>query len=228
MANETNTTTPKFKKEILVTPKGTAEPYCYLGKPDYGSEQFKQPRGLYKVALTIPTNESQEMVDKIVAAHKQDYKLRLKEYNENPPRPIKGKKVLEPYVGNLPFTDNGDGTTTFSFKSYASYIDKKGEQKDIILPIVDKRGKLIQGERPAISGGSILRLKYSIFPYGWSHVAGASVKLVLEAVMLIKLVEYSAAAAAEQGWGDLEDDDDEYGEGTPATAVDTDDDDEDF
>ena len=191
------------KRKVFTSARGVAEPYCYLAKPDFGSGDFKNERGVYKVSLTVSNDDPrcQKMIDEIVEAHETDYAARLEEYEANPPKVVKGKKPLKPYVGDMPFMDNEDGTTTFHFKCYGSYTDKKtGENKPIDLAIVDSKGKRIRGERPAISGGSELKIKYTLFPYGWSAVAGASVKLQLDSVMLIKLVEFGGGG--EDEWAD--------------------------
>ncbi|NBK20427.1 MAG: single-stranded DNA-binding protein [Spirochaetia bacterium] len=194
-------------KKTLISARGVAEPYCYLQKPDYGQGDFKNERGVYKVALTISNDDPrcQAMIDEIVACHEADYAARLEEYEANPPKVVKGKKPLKPYVGDMPFMDNEDGTTTFTFKSYGSFQDKKtGETIKRILPVVDGRGKRLPA-CPAISGGSEMKLKYTLFPYGWSAVAGASVKLQLDSVMLLKLVEFGAGG--DDDWGDETEDD---------------------
>lgn len=196
-------TTSKSKSKSFISAKGIAEPYCYLAAPDYGSGQFKNDRGVYKVSLTVHSNDPKckQMKAEIIKAHEEDYAQRIQEFKDNPPKVAKGKKVLQPYVGDMPFTDNDDATTTFNFKCYASFIDKKtNEVKEINVPIVDSQGKVIKGKRPAISGGSELKIMYNIMPYGWSQVAGASVKLQLVSVMLINLVEYSGDATS--GWAD--------------------------
>lgn len=196
-------TTSKPKSKSFISAKGIAEPYCYLAAPDYGSGQFKNDRGVYKVSLTVQSNDPKckQMKEEIIKAHEEDYAERLEDFKANPPKVAKGKKVLQPYVGDMPFFDNEDGTTTFNFKCYASFIDKKTDEvKQINVPIVDSQGKVINGKRPAISGGSELKIMYNIMPYGWSQVAGASVKLQLVSVMLINLVEYSGDATS--GWAD--------------------------
>lgn len=198
------------KRKVLISALGVAEPYCYLQKPDYGHGDFKNERGTYKVSLTISNDDPrcQQMIDEIVEAHEVDYAARLEEYEANPPKVVKGKKPLKPYVGDMPFIDNEDGTTTFNFKCYDNFTDKKtGENRPIELKVVDSRGKRIH-EVPAISGGSELKIRYSLFPYGWSAVAGASVKLQLEGVMLVKLVEFGGG---DDDWGDeVVDDEDGY------------------
>lgn len=191
------------KRKVLFSALGVAAPYCYLQKPDFGHGDFKSDRGVYKVVLTCDTDHprTQAMINEIVAAHEADYEERLAEYKANPPKAKPGKKPLKPYVGDMPFVDNEDGTTSFTFKCYASYTDKKtNEVKPIEPAIVDSQGKRIRGDRPAISGGSELKIKYTLFPYGWSAIAGASVKLQLDSVMLVKLVEYAGGEDSE--WAD--------------------------
>jgi len=188
------------RKEILTTPKGIAEPYCSIQKPDYGNPEkgFGNPRGEWKVNLTVPSKDAQPLIDKIVATHEANYKALVAEFRKNPPTPQRGKKVLEPYEGDLPFFENEDGTVTFKIKGYASYIDKTSqESKPLPLKVVDAKGKRIDNV-PAISGGSELKVKFSLFPYGWTNVAGASVKLQIDSVMLITLKEY----AGDDNWGD--------------------------
>jgi hypothetical protein len=100
-----------------------------------------------------------------------------------------GRKLLGPYEGGMPFFENEDHSVTFKFKAYASYPDKDTLQPQALpLDVVDSRGRRID-KVPAIAGGSVLKVRFSIFPYGWTNVAGASVKLNLDSVMLIKLVE---------------------------------------
>lgn len=187
------------KKKILTSALGTAEPYAYIAKPDFGQGSFKNERGVYKVQLTIPNAKCQGMIDAIVKCHEENYAARVEEYEANPPAVQRGKKPLQPYEGDMPFFDNGDGTTTFSFKCYGSFTDKKtGENKPINLVVVDSKGKKIK-DVPIIGGGSKLKVKFSLVPYGWSKVAGASVKLQLESVMLVELATFGGA---EDDWGD--------------------------
>lgn len=178
------------KRKIYTSALGTAEPYAYIAKPDYGQGSFKNERGVYKVSLTIPNDKCQGMIDAIVAAHEENYAALVAEYEENPPRVAKGKKPLKPYEGDMPFFDNEDGTTTFSFKCYGSFQDKKtGETKPIVLKVVDSKGKRIE-DVPIIGGGSKLKIKFSLIPYKWNTAVGASVKLQLESVMLVELATF--------------------------------------
>lgn len=187
------------KKKILTSALGTAEPYAYIAKPDFGQGSFKNERGVYKVSLTIPNAKCQGMIDAIVKCHEENYAARVEEFEANPPQVARGKKPLQPYEGDMPFFDNGDGTTTFNFKCYGSFTDKKtGENKPINLVVVDSKGKKIQ-DVPIIGGGSKLKVKFSMVPYGWSKVAGASVKLQLESVMLVELATFGSGG---DDWAD--------------------------
>lgn len=180
------------------TPRGTAEPYCAIQKPDYGNPEkgFGNPRGVYKVDLTVPSKDAQALINKINKLHEANYAEICEKFEAERPELLKklarGKKLLEPYEGNMPYFINDDGTVTFKFSSYASYVDKKTEElKPLVLKVVDSKGKRINNV-PAISGGSELKARFSMFAYGFSAVAGASVKLQLDSVMLIRLVELEA------------------------------------
>lgn len=194
------------KKEFFFTPRGKAEPYCSLQKPDYGNPEkgFGNPRGVYKVNLTMSSRDAQPMIDRIVKAHEANWAEIQDAWANGGEAAAKaklqrGKKLLEPYEGDLPFFVNDDGTVTFKFSGYASYIDKNtNESKDIVLKVVDAKGKRIDAV-PAISGGSELKVRYSQFAYTFGAVVGASVKLQLDSVMLLKLVEYAAGG---DDWAD--------------------------
>lgn len=187
------------KKEYFFTPVGTVEPYCYIAKPDFGTGSFASERGKYKVNLTVPSDKAQALIDKIVKLYESDYAKRLAEHKKNPPQVARGKKPLTPYQGDLPFFENDDGTVTFKFQAYDRY-ERDGEVIMLPLKVVDAKGKRIE-KVPNISGGSEGKVRFSMFAYGWSSVAGASVKLQLDSFMLTKLVEYAAGG---DDWGGQE------------------------
>lgn len=190
-----------LKKAFYITPQGVAEAGCAIQKPDYGDHEygFGNPRGAYRVNLIIPSRAARPLIKQIVEVHEANYRALVAKFKKSPPSTYSGKKVLEPYEGDMPFYESGDGTVTFKFKRYASYIDKSTqESKSLPLEFVDSRGTSIVNV-PAIAGGSELKVKFSMFPYGWSHVAGASVKLQLLGAMLVTLVE---PELNDGGWAD--------------------------
>lgn len=191
------------KKEYFFTPIGVVEPYCYIAKPDFGQGDFASERGKYKVNLTVPSDKAQPLIDKIVALYESDFAKRLAEHKKNPPQVARGKKPLTPYQGGLPFVENDDGTVTFKLSSYDRY-ERDGEVIMKPLKVVDSKGKAIP-KVPNISGGSEGKARFSMMAYGWTNVAGASVKLQLDSFMLTKLVEFGGgddawAEEAEEGY----------------------------
>lgn len=196
------------RNKIVTSGVGTVEPYAYLTKPDYGNEEkgFGNPRGVYKAKLTFNNDDPvcQRMVKDIVDTHEAHYAERVAEYNENPPQVQRGKKPLLPYEGDLPFIDNGDGTTTFNYSCYASYQDKKTkETRHINVMIVDSKGKKITGDAVPlfIGGGSKIRIKYKLVPYSWNPTVGASVKLQIDSFQLIEL---ATSGGGESEWDEVE------------------------
>lgn len=188
------------KKDFFFTPKGIAEPYCSIQKPDYGNPEkgFGNPRGVYKVNLTVPRKEAQSMINQIEKAHAANWAQIQEDWKNGGEAAAKaklqrGKTLLQPYEGQLPYFENDDGTVTFKFSGYASYQDKDKNTKEIVLKVVDAKGKRIDVV-PAISGGSELKVRYSLFAYTYGAVVGASVKLQLDSVMLITLREFASGS----------------------------------
>lgn len=191
------------KRQIFISAKGKAAPYCSIQKPDFGNDQFPQPRGEYKVKLIVPLKDAQADMKRITKLYDESYAEFLAEHKANPPKVAAGKKPVPVRQGDLPFFEDGEGNVIFNFKGYASYVDQKtGDKKEITLRVADSKGKNMTVV-PNISGGSTLKLRYSMFPYKWNTAVGASVKLQLEGVMLIDLVEFGAGG--DDDWGDAAD-----------------------
>jgi hypothetical protein len=187
------------KRQVFITAKGIAAPYAALQKPDFGTKEFPQPRGEYKVNLIVPLKEAKADMERITKLYDSSYAEFVAEHEANPPKVAAGKRPVPVRQGDLPFFDNGDGTVTFKFKCYASF-EKDGEKKEITIRVADSRGKTMSVV-PNISGGSTLKIRYSMFPYKWNTAVGASVKLQLEGAMLIDLVEFGGG---DDDWGDVE------------------------
>lgn len=182
--------------KTIISPRGVIAPYAYIQRPD---TKFND-RGVYKFVLTCKEEDCAQLMEDILKVHQENYALVCEEFAKNPPKAKPGKKVTKPYEGDMPFVDNEDGTVSFTFKSYASFKDKKtGEMVERKITVVDGKGKRLPVV-PAIAGGSEGKAKFSMVPYGFTAVAGASVKLQLDALMLLKLVEFGAGG--EGDWGD--------------------------
>ncbi|WCD55428.1 single-stranded DNA-binding protein [Pseudomonas phage phi 21A] len=185
------------KKVLFTTPLGIAAPYASLQKPDFGSADFPQPRGEYKVNLIVPKKDAAPLIAKLTKIADDSYAEMVAEHEANPPKVAPGKRPVPVRQGDMPWFEDGEGNVVFKFKCYASY-EKDGEKREINLKVADSRGKKMDVV-PNISGGSELKVRFSVFPYKWNTAVGASIKLQLDGVMLVKLVEFGGG---DDDWGD--------------------------
>lgn len=183
------------KPNVLVTPKATVFGWVSIVKPD----TKYNPEGDYKIRVRIPSDakglsEQLELIEKARA----DAKAAFAKEPKN-----KGKRIKE---ADLPFYEDDDGFVVMSFKSKASYIDKKTqERKNRVVPIFGGAGRLKPNEIPNFGEGSIVRVAFS--PSGFCNAAlGAGVSLRLESLKLIKPVEFTGGA----GSNPFGDDDEAY------------------
>ena len=89
------------KKLFIVTPLGTAAPYAALQKPDFGNEQYPQPRGEYKVNLMFPVAEAAPLIKRLQKMADDDYAARLKEHKANPPKVFRASARSEEHTSEL-------------------------------------------------------------------------------------------------------------------------------
>lgn len=180
---------------------GTVEPYAWLNKAD---TKFNE-RGEHKVNLTFPLSDERvrKMLNVLQKIHDDAYAAALADHEKNPPQVQRGKKPIEPREGDMPWVENGDGTVTLKFKCFASYL-KDGKSEPIVLRFYDTDGKLIR-DVPNIGSGSEIKVKFKVLPFKWNAATGASVKLQLESVLLVKLKEWTGeGTGGDGGWGDDE------------------------
>lgn len=177
---------------------GTVEPYAWLNKAD---TKFNE-RGEHKVNLTFPLSDERvrKMLNVLQKIHDDAYAAALADHEKNPPQVQRGKKPIEPREGDMPWIENGDGTVTLKFKCFASYL-KDGKSEPIVLRFYDTDGKLIR-DVPNIGSGSEIKVKFKVLPFKWNAATGASVKLQLESVLLVKLKEWTGdGTGGDGGWG---------------------------
>lgn len=190
------------KPKVFTTPVvGILEPYAWLNKADTKYNE----RGVHSCKLTFDLAEPrvQKMLDVLQKIHDDAYAEALAEHEANPPIVQRGKKPIEPREGDMPWVENGDGTVTMTFKSFASYI-KDGKMEEIALRFYDTDAKLIK-DVPNIGQGSGLKVKFKVLPFKWNAATGASIKLQLESILLVDLVEFGQGSGGDGGWGDDED-----------------------
>lgn len=183
------------KANVLVTPKAIVTGWVSILKPDtkYNAD------GDYKIKVRIPRDA--KGLDKLLETIEKARADAKAEFVKQPKN--KGKRVKE---ADLPFYEDEDtGEVVMSFKSKASYIDKKTEQrKTRVIPIFGGAGRLKPDEVPNFGEGSEVRIAFQAS--GFCNAAlGAGVSLRLESIKLIKPVEFTGGGANPFG----DDDDDE-------------------
>ena len=215
------------KPNVYVTPKATVTGWVSILNPD---TKFNAD-GDYKIKVRIDRDAPKlgDLLEKIEQA-RADAKAEFVKQPKN-----KGKRVKE---ADLPFYEDEDtGEVVLSFKSKASYLDKKTqERKTRVIPIFGGAGRLKPNEVPNFGEGSEVRVAFQIS--GFCNAAlGAGVSLRLESIKLIKAVEFSGGGA--NPFGDDEDeegyvpdrggdDSDPYGDDNDAGGDDQPADDEEF
>lgn len=214
------------KANVLVTPKATVTGWVSILKPDtkYNAD------GDYKIKVRIPRDaKGLDALLEIIEKARADAKAEFVKQPKN-----KGKRVKE---ADLPFYEDEDTEeVVLSFKSKASYIDKKTEQrKSRVIPIFGAGGRLKPEEVPNFGEGSEVRVAFQAS--GFCNAAlGAGVSLRLESIKLIKPVEFTGGGA--NPFGDDDEDgyepdrsdegSDPYGDDNDSSGYDEPQEDEDF
>lgn len=197
-----STKTEKPKKIIGITPKGKCI-FPKLHAPDFGTEQFPDPQGHYKVILRIPEDEAHDLVNKLNGVY--DVWIGECDHNFKPTPKVKKLNVNDPPWG-VAMDKNRDtgeweeveGFVDFKFKSAASFKDKKTGEVRKIKPdyFTALNEKIIKV--PEIWGGSTVRIAYEVVPY--SAAIGTGVSLRINAVQIIQLNQGSNRDAASYGF----------------------------
>lgn len=137
--------------------------------------------------------------DKVVAA-----KAEVEKFNKNP----KNKKKQAEVPENSPYTDavddNGDetGEIEFNFGANASGKNKKtGKTWTRTIKLWDSKKKEFKG---AVWSGSKIKVAYTIGTYFINAKVGYGVKLYLESVQIIELVQGGNRSADGYGFGEEE------------------------
>lgn len=202
------TTKEKKKREVLVTPKGTAI-WPKLTAPD---TQFKK-EGEYSVKLALEPSK-----DPKVQGFLDELQARFDAYIDEVKAevgPVKAKKLKlnEPFTPELDEAGEETGRVLVKFGMAAQFTDKKtGQTKTMKPTIFDARGNPLANP-PEIGNGSVLRVSYSIGGYNTPQATG--IKLYLNAVQIVELVEFGGGSNAKAFGFDEE----EGGYEAPATKA---------
>lgn len=184
-------------KKFYISPLGKAGRYCWITKPDTGTGEFKK-KPTYIVNLVVGEAEGRKLFEFVEKAHDANFEAAKKDPKLN----AKGKKVIE---ASLPcYFDDELESYVFSFRMNAAYMDKKsGEEKPLVLRCVDSQGERMP-KVPQIGTGSELKVRFSLQPFAAAGGIGAGIRLQMDSLMLVKLVEFGAGGMTgkDQNWAD--------------------------
>lgn len=229
-------TNEKKKRLSHTTPKAECL-FCHVVEADYGTKEFPKKDGEYNITLRL--NEKQK--EKVVALMADEIDEATENMQEefNALSPANRKKLGEPTFVE-PFTEEYDrqteeptGNYLMRFKTRATYEDRNGNTKDRKVPLFDCMGKPVEIESE-LGFGSVVKVNFSAVPYFVQATGKGGVSLYLNALQILKLVEFGKRSAADYGFSeeDIEDgfsaDDVENlkSQGTGAGLIDDDDEDE--
>ena len=175
------------KNEQLNTPVGVAV-YPRLNEPDYKFD----PSGIFSVTLRVPAEEGQALKNtldaKLDAWHTDQMKTRRKPNLKRAPLTVK------PAVD-----EDGNETSDWDFKfSMKHNVTTQTGKSWVQRPkLYDGQGRGYVG--PVIGGGSKLVVNFVPAPY-FTAAMGCGLKLRLNAVQVVELVEYKKASAESLGF----------------------------
>jgi len=180
--------TDKKKFETFVTPRGTAS-WPHLNAPDTEYDD----RGVFHTKLVFDPEKPDHA--KFLAELEERLEAHVEEVKSELP-PAKQKKLtINPIVRDEEDRESGEptGKKVVSFKMYASST-KDGVTKKREPRFFDAKGaKLPISKLPKLSGGSELKIEYSIS--GYNTPKGTGITLYLTNVQVIKAVEYSGGGS---------------------------------
>jgi hypothetical protein len=181
------------KRDRLTTPVGQLK-WAYLSEPN---TRWKD-EGVFSVCLTLPEDHPfLKQLDELAEAGTAEVKKTLKK------RDAEAAEYLAPYNKEYDSEDNETGRVEIKFSTAAYYTDKKTGSKVSLKPkVFDAGGKLVRFV-PAVGNGSEGAVNFSYAPFYMPATKKLGLKCYLNAVQIVKLVEY-AADASQFGFGKTE------------------------
>ena len=200
-------TDKKAKPFKTTTPKGVFK-FPKLIEPDYGSKDYPDPDGSYKVTLVLSQEDAQALIkklqpefDKAIEAGREAF-AKLPVANR---KKLGDLKVADFYTEVYDKeTEEPTGEIEFKFKAKASGTTKEGKAWKRDLAIFDAKGVPVT-KLKSIWGGTIGKVSFSATPYFVAGQGTAGLSLRLEAVQIIKLSQGGNRSASDYGFGAEED-----------------------
>jgi hypothetical protein len=202
--------TEKSKKPPSFRSAPGAGRYVRLDKADYGTDKFPKPKGEFSTQLIFEESdpEFQAMIAKLKPAFEEavrEGEAKFAALKIEQRKKLKTLTVNELYsVIYDPETEKPTGKVFMKFATAASYEDKKTGQivKKKPPEMFDARGNRMKPIQ--IWGGSILKVNFTPSAYFVEGTGSAGLKLYLNAVQVIDLVQGGQRAASDYGFGEEE------------------------
>jgi hypothetical protein len=188
----------------LVSPKGKFA-YPAITKPDYGNDKHPKPHGEYKVSLVLTEKEAQPFIKQLQETYDSAIEAGEEAFKE---LGVAQRKKLGSVTKNDLYaveydkqTEEPTGNVIFKFSMKASGKNKKGEEWHRKPSVFDAKGKPI---KTAINiwSGTVGKVAYSTSPYFVEGTGSAGLKLYLNAVQIIELVNGDSKGASAFGFGE--------------------------
>lgn len=195
----------KPKRKRYASPKGEALFASVVGV-DYGTEQYPNPKGGYKLTLALESGAADELramlIEEIAAARA------LAEEKFGELKPATRKKL-----GSMTFNELGveeydkddqpTGRILFRFKTSAFYEKRDGTKLQRKVPLFDAMQQpVLLKEEPG--NGSLVRVAFTCAPYFVEGQGAGGLSLYLDAVQIIKLNQFGGRSASDYGFGEEE------------------------
>lgn len=192
----------KVKPFKATTPKGMFK-FPKLIEPDYGTKDYPDPDGSYKVTLVLSQEDAQALIKDL----EPEFEKAIEEGREAFAKlPVATRKKLgELKVADFysevydKETEDPTGEIEFKFKAKASGKTKEGKEWSRTIPIFDAKGVPVK-KLKSIWGGTIGKVCFSASPYFVAGQGTAGLSLRLEAVQIIQLAKGGNRSASDYGF----------------------------
>lgn len=216
----------KPKRNRYTSPKGEAL-FASVVNVDYGTEQYPNPKGGYKLTLALESAAADKL--RGMLAEEIDMARNIAEDKFQELKPATRKKL-----GSMTFNELGveeydkddqpTGRILFRFKTSAFYEKRDGTKMQRKVPLFDSMMQpVLLKEEPG--NGSLVRVAFTCAPYFVEGQGAGGLSLYLDAVQIIKLNLFGGRSASDYGFGEEDVDggfnaadvkDDEAAQATPS------------
>ncbi len=193
----------KPKRNRYTSPKGEAL-FASVVNVDYGTEQYPNPKGGYKLTLALESAAADKL--RGMLAEEIDMARNIAEDKFRELKPATRKKL-----GSMTFNELGveeydkddqpTGRILFRFKTSAFYEKRDGTKMQRKVPLFDSMMQpVLLKEEPG--NGSLVRVAFTCAPYFVEGQGAGGLSLYLDAVQIIKLNLFGGRSASDYGFGE--------------------------